>query len=192
MTDPHAHATTTQPVSGNGEEHAAPADTGDAEATRPHQWAALAGFAAITTATAVGGALVGPSRPSTMRWYRSLEKPPFQPPASLFGPVWTGLYATIAYSGWRVWRAPSSPDRTRALALWGVQMAANAAWTPLFFGARKTKLALADLAAQLAATAGYTATAARVDGPAAATMAPYLGWTSFAGALNTEIVRRNG
>ena len=69
MTDPHAHATTTQPVSGNGEEHAAPADTGDAEATRPHQWAALAGFAAITTATAVGGALVGPSRPSTMRWY---------------------------------------------------------------------------------------------------------------------------
>lgn len=183
---------TTQPERGNGEA-ASPAGTDDREGTehRPHQWAALAGFAAITTATAVGGALVGPSRPSTMAWYRSLDKPPFQPPASLFGPVWTGLYATIAWSGWRVWRAPSSPERTRALALWGVQMAANAAWTPLFFGARKTKLALADLAAQLAATVGYTATAARVDAPAAATMAPYLGWTSFAGALNSEIVRRN-
>lgn len=195
VTDPHhAHAMTTPTAPADGDEEPARteiADTGGTEVTRPHQWAALAGFAAITTATAVGGALVGPSRPSTMRWYRSLEKPPFQPPASLFAPVWTGLYATIAYSGWRVWRRPSSPERTRALALWGVQMAANAAWTPLFFGARKTKLALADLVAQLAATAGYTATAARVDGPAAATMAPYLGWTSFAGALNTEIVRRN-
>lgn len=126
-----------------------------------------------------------------MRWYRSLRKPPFQPPASLFGPVWTGLYATIAVSGWRVWRAPSSPERTRALALWGAQMATNAAWTPLFFGARWTALALADLTAQLTSTVAYTATAARVDRPAAAMMAPYLGWSAFAGALNAEIVRRN-
>lgn len=168
----------------------APADHAGA-GERPHRWAALAGFAAVTAATAVGGSLVGPARPATMRWYRSLATPPFQPPAGVFGPVWTGLYATIAYSGWRVWRAPSSADRTRALALWGAQMAANAAWTPLFFGARRTSLALADLVVQLAATAGYTATAARVDRPAAATMAPYLGWTAFAGALNAEIVRRN-
>ena len=201
MTDPQDHdreVTTRHGPGDDGERHDTPADNDTAVITaaeptpvRPHRWAALAGFAAVTTATAVGGALVGPSRPSTMTWYRSLEKPPFQPPASVFGPVWTGLYATIAYSGWRVWQAPSSPVRTRALALWGVQMAANAAWTPLFFGARKTRLALADLTVQLAATVGYTATAARVDRPAAATMAPYLGWTSFAGALNTEIVRRN-
>ena len=109
-------------VSAGTEGTSVPADTADTEGTadtggtaaRPHQWAALAGFAAITTATAVGGALVGPSRPSTMTWYRSLRKPPFQPPASVFGPVWTGLYATIAYSGWRVWRTPSSRERTRA------------------------------------------------------------------------------
>lgn len=152
---------------------------------------ALAGFAAVTAATAVGGALVGPSRRETSRWYEALAKPPFQPPASVFGPVWTGLYAAIAISGWRVWRRPDSPERTRALVLWGLQMAANAAWTPLFFGARQTKLALADLAVQLAATTGYTTTIAALDTPAAALMGPYLGWTAFAGILNEEIIRRN-
>ncbi|HET9612238.1 MAG TPA: TspO/MBR family protein [Acidimicrobiales bacterium] len=161
------------------------------DAGRPRQWVALAGFGAVVAAAAVGGALVGPRRPETMRWYRSLAKPPFQPPAAVFGPVWTGLYAAIAVSGWRVWRRPDGPERTRALRLWGAQMAANAAWTPLFFGARRPGLALGDLTAQLSSTAGYTASAARVDGPAAALMAPYLGWTAFAGLLNAEILRRN-
>jgi translocator protein len=160
--------------------------------TRPHAGAALAGFGAIATATAIGGAFVGPARPSVMAWYRALRTPPFTPPSGLFGPVWTLLYALIAVSGWRVWRRPDSPERTRALALWAAQMATNAAWTPLFFGARRPTAALVDLGAQLAATAGYTAAAARVDRPAAALMAPYLGWTTFAGVLNAEIVRRNG
>lgn len=192
MTGPQHHFPDVTATAGrsNGAEPAPSADQAEPGA-RPHGWAALAGFAAVAAATAVGGSLVGPARPATMRWYRSLAKPPFQPPASVFGPVWTGLYATIAWSGWRVWRAPSSPERTQALVLWSAQMAANAAWTPLFFGARRTSLALADLVAQLAATTGYTARAARVDGPAAAAMAPYLAWTAFAGALNAEIVRRN-
>ncbi|HEX6421524.1 MAG TPA: tryptophan-rich sensory protein [Acidimicrobiales bacterium] len=158
---------------------------------RRHQRAALVGFAAVAGAAAAGGALVGPARPATMRWYRSLAKPPFQPPASVFGPVWSVLYGAIALSGWRVWRRPAAPDRTRALRLWAAQMAANAAWTPLFFGARRPGIALADLAAQLSSTAGYAATAARVDRPAAALMVPYLAWTAFAGVLNEEIVRRN-
>lgn len=159
--------------------------------TRRHQWAALAGFTAVTGAAAAAGVLAGPRRSESMRWYRSLAKPPFQPPAAAFAPVWTGLYAAIAVSGWRVWRRPDSPDRTRALRLWAAQMAANAAWTPLFFGARRTVLALADLSTLLPSAAGYTRAAARVDPPAAALMAPYLGWTAFAGVLNAEIVRRN-
>ena len=153
--------------------------------------AALAGFAAVAAATAAGGALVGPARPATLRWYDGLAKPPFQPPRQAFGPVWSVLYATIAVSGWRTWRRPDSPERTRALRLWGVQMAANAAWTPLFFGARRPRPALADLTVQLASTVGYVATASRVDRPAAAMLAPYVAWTAFAGALNAEIVRRN-
>ena len=142
-------------------------------------------------ATAVLGSRFGPQDRGTGRWYGGLAKPPFNPPAQVFAPVWTGLYASIAASGYRVWAAPDHELRKPALALWGAQLAANAAWSPTFFGARKPKVALAVLVTQLAATAGYAALAAKVDKPASALMAPYLAWTGFAGVLNEEIVRRN-
>ncbi len=150
------------------------------------------GFAAATAAAPLLSIRSNPADPGIRRWYRSLDKPPFTPPEAAFGPVWTTLYALIAASGWRVWKAPASPERSRSLALWTAQLGLNAAWTPLFFGRRKTKLALADLLALVGATAGYTAAAREVDGPAAAMMAPYLGWLALASALNAEVVRRNG
>ncbi len=169
----------------------APGYDGDAGPSRPHQLLALGAFVAPVVIAAAIGARVGPSRAGPARWYARLAKPPFQPPPEVFAPVWTALYATIAVSGWRVWRRPSSPERTMALGLWATQMVANGAWSPTFFGARRPRAALGVLAAQLASTAGYTAVASRVDAPAAALMGPYLGWTAFAGALNEEIVRRN-
>jgi tryptophan-rich sensory protein len=36
-------------------------------------------------------------------WYAGLTKPSFNPPAWLFGPVWTVLYVLIAVAGWCVW-----------------------------------------------------------------------------------------
>jgi tryptophan-rich sensory protein len=160
---------------------------------RDHEAVAFAAFVGVVALAAVGGARVGPgpSNPRTERWYRRLRRPPFQPPAAVFGPVWTVLYAMIAASGWRIWRLPSNHRRSIALALWGGQMAANAAWTPLFFGARRPGAAMADLVAQLGLTSAYTAAASRLDRGAATLMAPYLVWTAFAGALNEEIVRRN-
>ena len=165
---------------------------GDGEpVARPHQWAALAAFAAPVVATAVLGSRFSPAEPATRRWFGRLDKPPFQPPDAAFAPVWTALYTSIAVSGWRVWRRPSRPERSRALALWAVQLAANAAWTPVFFGAKRPAVALGVLGAQLSSATAYAATAARVDRSAAALVAPYLGWSTFAGVLNAEIVRRN-
>ena len=144
--------------------------------------AATAGAAHIAARSTAGG---------TQRWYRRLKKPPFQPPRAAFPIAWTALYALIAVSGWRVWRKPSGPSRSLALELWGVQLGLNAAWSWLFFGKRRKRTALADLALLWGSIAGYTAAATRVDKPAAAMMAPYLGWVAFAGALNGELVRRN-
>lgn len=154
--------------------------------------AALAGFGALVTAAAVYGARYSPARPATRAWYAQLEKPPFNPPNAVFAPVWTVLYGLIATSAWRVWRREPSTRRTTALALWGAQLAANAAWTKLFFGAKRPKAALADIVGLLTLIGAYASAARAVDRSAAWMMAPYGAWVAFATLLNEEIVRRNG
>lgn len=151
--------------------------------------AALGVFAGMTAGAALLGAM------STLQsrddWYDGLRKPRLNPPKAVFGPVWTGLYALIAYSGYRVWRSPRSKRRRAALGLWGTQLVLNAAWTPLFFGMRRPLAALVDLVALLGTATAYAAVAGKVDKPAGVMMAPYLGWLGFAGYLNEEIWRLN-
>ena len=151
---------------------------------------ALAAFAGATAVAAGLGALAT-QRSVRSPWYARLRKASFQPPKEAFGPVWTGLYALMAGSAWRVWRQPESTARSRALALWGTQLSLNAGWSALFFGARTPKASLAELGGLMVTVAAYANEARKVDRPAAWMVAPYLGWTAFAGALNEEIVRKN-
>jgi benzodiazapine receptor len=149
-------------------------------------------LALFAGATAVAAGLgTGSTRRGGGAWYRALSKPPGQPPPEVFGPVWTVLYGLMSFSAYRVFRTPPSAARKRALRLWWGQLALNGAWSPLFFGAHRARLALADLAALGVTVADYTRTAAEVDRPAAWLMAPYLGWLGYAGWLNAGIVRRN-
>lgn len=141
-------------------------------------------------ATFAAGALGARSSSARSPWYRTLEKPRWQPPPAVFGPVWTALYALTAASGWRSWRS-AAPGRGRALALWGAQLALNAAWSPIFFGLRRPRAALVDAALLVPAIGAYALAARRRDALAGALVLPYLGWSAFALALNSEIVRRN-
>jgi len=149
----------------------------------------LLAFLGITAAAAAAGAR------STGKggeiWYRLLRKPSFNPPPWVFGPVWTTLYGLMAVSAHRIWRKPSSPDRTRALAIWATQLGLNGIWSPLFFGKHRPRAALVDLIGLAAAIAAYIRAASKLDRAAGALMAPYLAWVGFAGVLNAEIVRRN-
>ncbi|ADO75425.1 TspO/MBR family protein [Stigmatella aurantiaca] len=156
---------------------------------RGESYAALAVFSALSAGAAVMGAVA--TNGATQRWYRRLKKPPFQPPKAVFGPVWTVLYGLIAVSGWRVWNQPAGMARSRALSWWAVQLGFNAAWSWLFFGKQRPRSALADVAALTVSVGGYMAAARKVDLPAAALVAPYLGWVCFASLLNEEIVRLN-
>jgi tryptophan-rich sensory protein len=149
---------------------------------------ALIGFAGAVAATAL---VTTPINRRNKRWYRRLAKPKFHPPEWLFGPVWTALYALMVASAYRIWQLPDSPARTRALALWGGQLAANAAWTPLFFEARRPDAALVDIGLLVGGLGAYMNEARKVDPQAAWLMAPYAAWSLFATALNEEIVRRN-
>lgn len=160
-------------------------------AERKNSGWALLGFAAAVTAVATLAAAGNPRVGETMRWYDRLDKPRWTPPKAVFPVAWTTLYAMIAVSGWRVWKRPDGPDRSRALALWGAQLALNAAWTPIFFTAMRPRAALVDVGALVPAVAAYGLAAGAVDRTAGWMMAPYLAWTSFAAALNADIVRRN-
>ena len=154
----------------------------------------LAGFFAATVAAALAGMVSGASPRRgrrSMMWYSGLRKARGNPPPAVFPVAWTALYAMNAVSGWRVWKQPDSPRRAAALALWTTQLGLNAAWTPLFFGARRPRAAMTDLVGLWGALAAYTAVARRVDAPAAWLTAPYLAWVSYAGYLNAEILRRN-
>ena len=153
----------------------------------------LAGLAAFGVASAAvalaGGAVTARRRNRT--WYRMLRKPSFTPPDRLFALVWPVLYTLGAVSAWRVARTPPSRTRSLALGLWGAQLAFNAAWTPLFFGAHRPRLAMVDLAGNYVSLGAYALTARKLDGPAAAMVLPYVGWLTFAGVLNASIVGKN-
>jgi tryptophan-rich sensory protein len=135
----------------------------------------------------LGASVTRPRRP----WYRLLRKPPLQPASRVFGPVWSVLYGLMAMSAYRVYRARPTRARARALRMWWTQLALNAAWSPLFFGAHRPRAALADLVGLTASVARYAKVAHSVDRAAGWSMAPYLGWLGFATYLNGAIVARN-
>ena len=158
---------------------------------RPGSLVALAGFAAGTVAAAWFGSRYSPSHGKSKIWYKNLRKPPYNPPKAVFLIVWPVLYTLMAWSGYRVWRRESSPERSRALALWAGQLGANAAWSKLFFGEQRPDLALVDADVMRALIVAYMESAYLIDRTAAAAFVPYLGWVTFARKLNKEIVRLN-
>jgi translocator protein len=145
-------------------------------------------YGAAVAIAAAGGAAA--TRRSVATWYPSLRKPGWTPPSQAFGPVWTVLYAQMAYSAYRVDRS-ADPGRRPALALWWLQLGLNAAWTPVFFGARRPGAGAVVISALLPAVAATAAASARVDRRAGLLYAPYLAWATYAAALNVEIWRRN-
>lgn len=145
---------------------------------------------ALVVEAQAAGAVGVPFVTAGRSWYRRLPPPSFAPPDAVFGPVWTVLYGLMAVSAHRVQRAPASADRTAAIGLHHAQLALNAAWTPLFFGARRPKVALADMVALLVTVMLLVRRAARVDKLAAALLVPYVAWLCFALALNAAAVCR--
>ncbi len=129
------------------------------------------------------GALTGPDD-----WYRALEKPSFNPPGWLFGPVWSTLYILIAIAGWRLWM---NARDSLAMKLWWLQLALNFAWSPAFFEAHQIGLALAVILTVLAVIFAFIASAWRTDRTSALLFLPYAAWVSFASVLNGSILALN-
>ena len=124
-------------------------------------------------------------------WFVALEKPWFMPPGWVFGAVWTTLYTLMGLGLALILAAPPSRSRTVAIALFVVQLVANFAWSPIFFGAGFidwAMLVIVDLTLTVAVT---IAVFWRVRPLAGALLLPYLAWLCLASALNWEIGRLN-
>jgi tryptophan-rich sensory protein len=158
--------------------------------TKSRSLLALAGFGLATAGVAWYGSRYSRNG-NRDTWYRELDKPGFTPPDQVFPVVWTTLYALIAWSGWRVWSAAPSSQRSKALRLWMSQMAANAHWSKIFFGQRRPKLALADILALEGSILSYIVASRKVDRAASNAFIPYAAWVAYATVLNAEIARRN-
>lgn len=120
------------------------------------------------------------------QWYRELEKPPFNPPGAVFGPVWTALYALMGIAAYLVFRS-NSPRRGRALGVFGLQLALNFLWTIIFFACRRPGWAFVELLLLVAAIIATIVLFARISKTAAVLLLPYLAWTVFAAVLNGSI-----
>jgi translocator protein len=169
-------STVTRPVAGSRREGAT-------------SWWALAGFILVAELAGIIGLPFTETDPGS--WYSQIDKPGFTPPGAVFGPVWTVLYALIGVAAWMVWRQPASVRRSRALLAYAVQLALNAAWTPVFFGGQAPAAGLAVVLALLAAVVTTLVLFIRVDRLAGVVFAPYLAWITFATALNAAIAMMN-
>jgi len=124
-------------------------------------------------------------------WYDGLAKPSFNPPPSVFGPAWGVMYLLNAIALALVLRVPKSSARTAALWAFGSQLALNAAWTPVFFGAQSIVGALVVIAALLVAIVFTIVRVHRAHRYAAYLLWPYLAWVAFATVLNGSIAMLN-
>ncbi len=147
---------------------------------------ALVGWLLLSFAAAYFGGLFMPGD-----WYASLKKPTWNPPGWVFGPVWTALYAMMGVAAWLVWKRGGFAVQRRPLALFLIQLALNAAWTPLFFGLHRPGLAFAEIVLLWLAIAATIRAFRHVSRPAAWLLAPYLVWVSFASVLNFTLWRMN-
>ncbi len=145
----------------------------------------LLGFVILAFSAPAISALLSMSGPDA--WYADLNKPLFNPPGWVFGPVWTILYLTMGVAAWLVWRNGNAASLVWPLGLFLVQLILNALWTPLFFGMHRPGLALIDIAALGVAIGATTVAFYSSSKTAAALFIPYWLWVSFATVLNASI-----
>lgn len=124
-------------------------------------------------------------------FYQQLAQPAWAPPSTVFGPVWSVLYALMGIAAWLVWREGGWRRQRGVLALFVIQLAVNALWSWLFFAWHQGALAFADIVLLwlliVATVLGFW----RVRPLAGALLLPYLAWVSFAAALNFAVWQLN-
>lgn len=137
----------------------------------------------------IGSVFTAPSIPG---WYSGLVKPTLNPPAWVFGPVWTTLFALMGIAAFLVWKKGlERKDVRTALTIFIGQLVLNTLWSIIFFGLQSPSGAFIDLVILWLAILTTIIVFARISRPAAWLLLPYILWVSFAGYLNYSIWQLN-
>lgn len=125
-------------------------------------------------------------------WYQALEQPAWKPPDVLFGPAWTLIYALIVMAFVISWpNAKASGKANRLIVVFCVNALLNVLWSALFFSFRRPDIALFEVVLFWLSIVVMIVTVYPLSKKAAALLAPYLAWVTFAGLLNWAVVRIN-
>ncbi len=138
-----------------------------------------AGIGAIATTPEIGG------------WYKTLNKPSWNPPKEVFGPVWTTLYILMAIAAWRVWKRGGFYVARLPLTLFAVQLILNIAWSWIFFRFHQPGWAFVEIVILWAAILATMLSFFKRDQLAGWMLVPYFAWVSFASTLNFTIWQMN-
>lgn len=129
---------------------------------------------------------------SVSTWYVDLQKPFFNPPSWVFGPVWTLLYLLMGISLYLIWSAGiKEKDEKLAIIIFFIQLALNTIWSILFFGLQSPFLALIEILFLCAAIAITIYYFYKISKTAAYLLIPYILWVIFAALLNLMIYLLN-
>ncbi len=150
----------------------------------------LAAIAVCELAGVIGSVF---TTPSITGWYAGIIKPDLNPPAWVFGPVWTTLFALMGIAAFLVWSsyADAGVEKKKqiksALSVFAIQLVLNTFWSIIFFGLHSPGGACVEIVFLWLAILATIIAFAKVSKPAAWLLVPYIAWVSFAGYLNFSI-----
>lgn len=125
-------------------------------------------------------------------WYQTIQKPSWNPPNWVFGPVWTTLYVMMGIALWLVWKEDTSRElKLIAGILFAAQLTLNFFWSFIFFKLELPGWAFAEILVMWVAILATIFAFAQVNKTAAWLLVPYISWVSFAAMLNFTIWRLN-
>ena len=124
-------------------------------------------------------------------WYFNLNKPSFNPPNGIFGPVWTVLYILMGISLFKISDLPATKERTISIIIFGIQLILNFLWSILFFKFHLIGFAFIDIILLWTLILIMILKFRKLDSLASYLQIPYLLWVSFASILNISILYLN-
>jgi len=125
-------------------------------------------------------------------WYAQLNKPFYNPPNWLFGPVWSILYILMGVSYYIIWTSKTSKKKLKtATNAFITQLSLNTLWSVMFFGRHQILLSLLEIVALLNSVAIMIYYFNKINKNAAKLQIPYLLWCGFATILNLGILLLN-